>query len=82
MKRLKQAKGADIAIFGSGTLVQQLANGGLIDEYLFIVTPVVLGTGKSLFNGVEELNLELLETKNFRSGNVMLRYRADKRGNQ
>jgi dihydrofolate reductase len=77
-KKLKQAKGADITIFGSGTLVQQLANAGLIDEYLFIVTPVVLGMGKPLFKDVEGLDLELLETRNFSSGNVMLRYKADK----
>ncbi len=77
-KKLKQAKGADITIFGSGTLVQQLSNEGLIDEYLFIVTPVVLGMGKPLFTNVGGINLELLETRRFTSGNVLLRYRLDK----
>src|SRR3970282_1362608 len=42
VKKLKQGSGADIAIFGSGAIVQQLANEGLIDEYLLTVTPVVL----------------------------------------
>lgn len=73
--RLKQAKGSDILIFGSGTIVQQLTDEGLIDEYLFAVTPVILGTGKSLFNGVKKLELELLETRNFKSGNVLLHYK-------
>jgi dihydrofolate reductase len=73
--RLKQGKGSDILIFGSGTIVQQLTVGGLIDEYLFAVTPVILGTGKSLFSGVQKLDLELLETRNFKSGNVLLHYK-------
>lgn len=73
--RLKQGKGSDILIFGSGTIVQQLTAVGLIDEYLFAVTPVILGVGKSLFNGVKKLDLELLETRNFKSGNVLLHYK-------
>ncbi len=73
--RLKQEKGSDILIFGSGTIVQQLTAGGLIDEYLFAVTPVILGVGKSLFSGVKKLDFELLEARNFKSGNVLLHYR-------
>ena len=79
VRKLKRRKGADIAIFGSGTIVQQLANEGLIDEYLFAITPVVLGSGRSLFTDVENLNFELLETKHFKSGNVLLYYKAKKR---
>lgn len=73
--RLKQGKGSDILIFGSGTIVQQLTASGLIDEYLFAVTPVILGAGKSLFSGVQKLDLELLEARNFKSGNVLLHYK-------
>jgi dihydrofolate reductase len=72
--RLKQEKGSDILIFGSGTIVQQLTAAGLIDEYLFAVTPVILGVGKPLFTGVKKLNLELLEARDFKSGNVLLHY--------
>ena len=75
VRRLKQKEGPGIIIFGSGTIVQQLTNEGLIDEYLFVVTPVILGAGKSLFAGAKKLNLELSETKNFESGNVLLHYR-------
>ncbi|MCC4769625.1 dihydrofolate reductase [Methanosarcina sp. DH2] len=74
VSRLKREKGSDILLFGSGTIVQQLADEGLIDEYLLAVTPVVLGTGKPLFKDVKKLNLKLLETKKFKSGNVLLHY--------
>ncbi|AKB77418.1 Dihydrofolate reductase [Methanosarcina horonobensis HB-1 = JCM 15518] len=79
VSRLKQEKGSDILIFGSGTIVQQLTSEGLIDEYLLAVTPVVLGAGKPLFKGVKKLNFKLLETKNFKSGNVLLHYETEKR---
>jgi dihydrofolate reductase len=63
-------------IFGSGTIVAQLADAGLIDEYLFTITPVILGKGKRLFQDVKKLDLKLLETREFKSGNVLLRYAA------
>lgn len=75
--KLKQGKGHDITIFGSGTIVQSLANEGLIDEYLFIVTPAVLGNGRPLFENVKRFDLKLLESRSFKSGNVLLHYRID-----
>jgi dihydrofolate reductase len=78
VRRLKQGKGSGITIFGSGTIVQQLTSEGLIDDYWFIATPVVLGTGKPLFAGVRKLDLELLDTRNFKSGNVVLHYKTRK----
>ncbi|WP_408011518.1 dihydrofolate reductase family protein [Pseudalkalibacillus sp. A8] len=77
VRKLKDGEGSDILIMGSGTIVQQLTNEGLIDEYLFIVTPVVAGEGKPLFKDVKERNLKLLETREFRSGNVLLHYKTD-----
>jgi dihydrofolate reductase len=74
VRKLKEGEGTDIAIFGSGSVVQQLANAGLIDEYLIAVTPVVLGEGKPLFKNVGKSSLNLLETRDFPSGNVLLRY--------
>ena len=74
MTKLKSEKGDGIVIFGSGTIVQQLANEGLIDDYLFIVTPVVAGNGKPLFKDVKQLGLKLLEAQGFASSNVLLRY--------
>jgi dihydrofolate reductase len=76
VQKLKQGDGPGMMIFGSGTIVAQLAGAGLIDEYLFTITPVVLGTGKRLFQDVKKLDLKLLETRDFKSGNVLLRYAA------
>jgi dihydrofolate reductase len=80
VRKLKQEKGADMTIFGSGTIVQQLANEGLIDELLIVATPIVIGTGKQLFKDVKEMKLELLETKHFDSGIVLLHYRIATKG--
>jgi dihydrofolate reductase len=75
VRKIKQAGGGDIIIFGSGTIVRPLASEGLIDEYLLIVTPVILGTGKLMFEDVKRSNLKLVEAKDFPSGNVLLSYR-------
>ncbi len=80
VKKLKQGNGSDMVIFGSGTIVQQLTTHGLIDEYVFVVTPVILGAGKSLFKEVDKLNLKLLETRDFKSGNVILHYKTERKG--
>jgi len=80
VKKLKQGNGRDMVIFGSGTIVQQLTTRGLIDEYVFVVTPVILGAGKSLFKEVDKLNLKLLETRDFKSGNVILHYTTERKG--
>lgn len=73
-RKLKSEEGTDIMIMGSGSVVQQLANEGLIDEYVFILTPVVAGGGKPLFDQVNRFGLQLAESKAFSSGNVVLRY--------
>ncbi|BCG61597.1 dihydrofolate reductase family protein [Paenibacillus sp. URB8-2] len=78
VRRLKEGEGPDITIFGSGTIVQQLANEGLIDEYLLVLTPVVIGNGKPLFQDATQMKLELLETRSFSSGIVLLHYRTGK----
>ena len=78
IRKLKQEQGADIMIMGSGTIVQQLANESLIDEYAFIVSPVIAGKGKSLFKDVKQQDLELISTKDFKSGNLLLHYRTKK----
>jgi len=73
-RQLKQDSNSDILVLGSGSIVQQLANERLIDEYIFIVTPVVSGEGKALFSNVTQLDLTLVESKTFESGNVVLHY--------
>ena len=74
--RLKEEAG-QIMILGSGSVVQQLADLGLVDEYSLVVVPVVLGSGKSLFTGVKRTNLKLLETKVFKNALVLQRYGKD-----
>ncbi len=62
-------------IFGSGSIVSQLTQQGLIDEYQFAVCPILLGSGQPLLSGVSKrLRLDLLEAKALPSGDVMLRY--------
>ena len=75
-KKWKAQPGKDMIIYGSGTLVSELTNLGLIDEYHFMVSPVVLGTGKPIFKDLDmSLKLRLLETREFKSnGNVLLSY--------
>jgi dihydrofolate reductase len=75
MRMMKQASGRDMVIFGSGTIVSQLAQEDLIDEYQFVVIPVVLGKGRTMFEGVKRtLNMKPTKTRTFRNGNVLLSY--------
>lgn len=74
VQNLKQQKGADIMVMGSGTIVQQLTNAGLIDEYIFIVSPVIAGKGKALFKDVEQRGITPLSIQSFASGNIVLQY--------
>lgn len=74
VRHLKQDSDSNILVLGSGSIVQQLANERLIDEYIFIVTPVVAGEGKPLFSNVKQLDLMLVGSKAFESGNVILHY--------
>jgi dihydrofolate reductase len=70
----KQGEGG-MTILGSGTIVQQLSNLGLIDEYQLMVVPVVLGAGKYLFRDVKRTNMTLTGTRVFKkSGRVLLTY--------
>ena len=76
---LKQQPGKDMVIFGSGTLVAALTQLGLIDEYRIFVNPVILGSGKPLFGGIDaSCKLKLASTNPFKSGVVQLNYSPDK----
>jgi dihydrofolate reductase len=72
---LKSRDGRDIVATGSMDVVRQLVREGLVDEYRLFVYPVVLGRGQRLFDGATGMpRLELVETRRFRSGVVLLRY--------
>jgi dihydrofolate reductase len=56
-------------------VAQELMRLGLIDEYRITISPVVLGSGKVLFDGLDnKFNLKLLEATTFQGGSVALRY--------
>ena len=76
MLKLKQETGKDILV-GGVDIPSQLIELGLIDEFRFVVGPIVAGEGRRLFEGVslpERLRLKLVESKTFKSGSVALRY--------
>jgi dihydrofolate reductase len=75
--RLKEQKGEDFTILGSGSIVQQFSNLGLIDEYQLVIVPVILGVGKSLFKDVKKMNMKLLGSRAFKNGIVLLHYQSD-----
>jgi dihydrofolate reductase len=78
--KLKEQTGKNMFIFGSANLGLSLTKLGLIDEYRIIINPVVLGQGKSMFEGIgDRLYLKLISTRNFKSGNVLLSYESVKR---
>ena len=75
VSRLKAQPGKDIGV-GGPTLIMELLNLGLIDEYQFHVQPIILGSGLPLFKEVEQrTDLKLLDVKSHASGVVTLRYK-------
>lgn len=75
---LKQEPGQQILIEGSATLVQSLMETDLIDEYRFLVHPIIMGNGKRFFKNESKVALKLVETRPISLGVVLLRYRPDK----
>jgi dihydrofolate reductase len=74
--KLKQEPGKNIVV-GGVDVPSQLTELGLIDEYRFVVAPIIVGEGRRLFEGVnlpKKRRLKLVESKIFKSGSVALRY--------
>lgn len=64
-----------ITILGSGSIVPPLANAGLIDEYQFVISPIALGGGRTIFDGLyKPLKLDVVDQRSFRNGKQFLRY--------
>jgi len=73
--KLRQLPGKNMALGGISTC-REFMRRGLIDEYLLLVQPVIWGKGPRLFEGLEDrIRLNLIETRTFGSGVVVLRYR-------
>jgi dihydrofolate reductase len=72
IKKLKTHPGKDITILGSGSIVNQLAEKGLIDEFQIMVHPVFISNGTPFLNGInKKIELELTRTRAFKSGIVL-----------
>jgi dihydrofolate reductase len=75
VNKLKKQGKRDMTILGSGSIVAQLAEAGLIDHYQIMLDPVALGAGTTLFHGMtRKLDLQLTSTRTFKSGVVLLTY--------
>jgi dihydrofolate reductase len=77
---LKAQAGDDLAVLGSSSLTVALLQLGLVDELRILVNPVVIGAGRSLFRGAkQQIDLTLVNSRAFRSGNVLLTYQPASR---
>ena len=75
VRKLKAEPGDGLVLMGSGQIVSQLAQAGLVDEYQIVLNPIVLGAGRTMFEGVtNKLNLKLTNSRTFKNGNVLLTY--------
>jgi dihydrofolate reductase len=75
IEAMKAGPGKDVMIFGSGSVVSALTRLGLIDEYQLVLSPVLLGSGRTLLaEPPAGRGLVLAEARPYPSGNVMLRY--------
>jgi dihydrofolate reductase len=72
--RLKQEPGKDMVVLGSGVLVESLMRNGLIDEYMLLIHPLVLGSGRRLFNDGHGTSLRLVDSKTTTKGVVIATY--------
>ena len=77
LNEVRKMKGGteDILILGSGKIVSQLAQANLVDQYQLILVPIVLGEGRTLFEGMKKkLRLKRTQSRTFKNGNVLLTY--------
>ena len=75
VRRLKKEDGPDMVVLGSGTIVALLTQNGLVDQYQVVVCPVVLGAGRTMFDGVTAApGMDLKTSRPFRNGKVVLTY--------
>ncbi len=72
---LKATEGPDIVILGSGSIVAQLSRQRLIDEYQMVIRPVVIGAGRTMFEGLPSpMLLKRTNARTFSNGNVVIYY--------
>lgn len=74
---LRSRPGRELHIMGSGQLIDRLVAHGLVDEFLLMIFPVVLGSGRRLFGGTTSMKLDLVEAKATTSGVVIATFLRD-----
>lgn len=75
VRRLKEKSDQPLTVLGSGSLVAQLTELGLVDEFQFMVDPIALAAGTTIFEGLSRpLHLQLTSTRTFKSGTLLLTY--------
>jgi dihydrofolate reductase len=74
VRDLKAAEGPGITVLGSGSVAAQLGEAGLVDEYQFVIVPVALAGGRTVFTSGRKLRL--VNQRAFRCGNVVVTYAA------
>jgi len=79
VQKLKETSGKSITILGSGSIVNLLAEKGLIDEFMIMIHPVAIGNGTPFLKDISEnIDLELTKTKPFKGGTVLLYYQPSR----
>jgi dihydrofolate reductase len=71
---LKGSSGTNLVIFGSGVLIRSLMAADLIDEYLLMISPLVLGTGRRMFAGGTQATLRLVDSSTTSKGVLIATY--------
>jgi len=76
VRALKRDAPQDLVVLGSGSIVSQLAQARLVDEYQTVLVPIALGAGRTLFEGLDHHQpLQLTQSRAFSNGNVVLWHR-------
>lgn len=74
VRALKKTEGPGLTVLGSGNVAAQLGAAGLVDEYQFVVVPVALGGGRTVFSAPRKLTLQ--HSRTFKNGRVVVTYAA------
>ncbi len=75
IRKMKETSGNNLTVLGSGSIVNQFADAGLVDEFQILVHPIALNDGTPILHDIKHnLDLKLVDTKTFDSGNVLLVY--------
>ena len=75
---IKRKPGENIWLYGGAKLITTLLNLGLIDEFRLAVHPVIIGSGKALFQNIEDRHkLKLIDVEGYKSGVVLMKYQSD-----